>query len=140
MVQYHRALKTKGTGSGGRLRASRDKIKKHVGGFFARTKLLKAEESKSAEKKELKEVRVSFKSKGGRRKVAAEHVLYANVTISPGKAKKAKILNVVQSPDNRHYARENVMTRGAIIDTEAGKAKITSRPGQSGVVNAILVK
>ena len=51
-----------------------------------------------------------------------------------------KIKTVIESPDNRHYARENVLTKGAIIDTEAGKARITSRPGQEGVVNAVLIE
>ncbi len=139
MVQYHRASKTKKTGSGGRLRSSSDKSRAQVGGFFSRTKLVKAE-SGEAGKKEQKEVRVSFRSKGGSRKVAAEHVIYANVALEPGKSKKAKILNVALSPDNRHYARENLLTLGAIIETDAGKAKVTSRPGQSGMVNAVLVK
>ncbi len=140
MVQYHRASRTKKTGSGGRLRSSSDKSRAQVGGFFSRTKLVKAESGEGKEKKEQKEVRVSFRSKGGSRKVAAEHVMYANVALEPGKSKKTRILNVALSPDNRHYARENLLTLGAIIETEAGKAKVTSRPGQSGLVNAVLVK
>jgi small subunit ribosomal protein S8e len=31
------------------------------------------------------------------------------------------------------------MNKGAIINTKIGKAKITSRPGQSGVINAVLL-
>ncbi len=55
------------------------------------------------------------------------------------KFKKAKIKTVLQTPSNRHYARANIMTLGAIIDTELGKARITSRPGQEGTVNAVLI-
>lgn len=56
------------------------------------------------------------------------------------KYKKAQIKNITESPSNRHYVRRNIMTKGAIIDTDLGKARITSRPGQDGIINAILVK
>jgi small subunit ribosomal protein S8e len=55
------------------------------------------------------------------------------------KSKQVKIKTILENPANRHYVRRNIMTKGAIIDTEAGKAKITSRPGQDGTVNAVLV-
>ena len=50
-----------------------------------------------------------------------------------------KIKTIVECPANRHYVRRNIMTKGTIIDTELGKAKITSRPGQSGTINAVLI-
>ncbi len=53
--------------------------------------------------------------------------------------KKAAIKTVLENPANRHYARANIMTKGAIIDTELGKARITSRPGQEGAINATLI-
>ncbi|MBW3000001.1 30S ribosomal protein S8e [Candidatus Woesearchaeota archaeon] len=52
---------------------------------------------------------------------------------------KAKILSVSENPANRHYVRRNIMTKGTIIETEKGKAVVTSRPGQDGIVNAVLV-
>ena len=55
------------------------------------------------------------------------------------KYSKVKILSVVENPANRHYTRRNIMTKGTIIETEKGKARITSRPGQEGNVNAILI-
>jgi|TARA_Y100000310_G_C20655778_1_gene801899 small subunit ribosomal protein S8e len=55
------------------------------------------------------------------------------------KYEKAKIKNVVENPANRHFIRRNIMTKGTVIDTDKGKAKITSRPGQDGTVNAVLV-
>ena len=134
MVQFHKITKTKKTGSGGHLRRSNDKAKAHFGGFFARTKLVKEDSKKKATEK-----RVPFKSTGGKTKVAAEHVLYASISEGKGKHKKAKIKNVLESPDNRHFSRENVITKGTIIETEAGKARVTSRPGQGGTINATLV-
>ena len=56
-----------------------------------------------------------------------------------GKTIKSKIKTILESPANRHYTRRNIMTKGSIIDTDNGKAKITSRPGQHGTINAILV-
>ena len=53
--------------------------------------------------------------------------------------KKAKIINEIENPANRNFIRRNILTRGAVVETDAGKARITSRPGQDGVVNAVLV-
>jgi small subunit ribosomal protein S8e len=64
----------------------------------------------------------------------------ANILDSKGKAKKAKIINVVETKANRFWARENRLIKGAIIDTELGKARITNRPGQEGSINAILIE
>ena len=55
------------------------------------------------------------------------------------KYKQAKIKTITENPANRHFIRRNIMTKGSVIDTESGKAKITSRPGQDGVVNAVLI-
>lgn len=55
------------------------------------------------------------------------------------KHKIAKIKTILESPANRHYVRRNIMTKGTIIDTDLGKAKITNRPGQEDVINAILI-
>jgi len=55
------------------------------------------------------------------------------------KYKKVKIITVVQSPSNRHFVRRNILTKGAIVKTELGDVRITSRPGQEGSINGILV-
>lgn len=64
----------------------------------------------------------------------------ANVSDSKGKAMKSKILRVKKSPANRDYERRGVITKGAVIETEAGEALVTSRPSDDGVVNAVLTK
>jgi small subunit ribosomal protein S8e len=131
MVQYHKNVKRKSGGSGGLRRKNRDKILSHYGGFFSRTHLTKGEE-----KQEIK----SFHVIGGKNKVAVQRIGFANVALEKGKVKKVKITNVLESPANRHYARENIITKGAILETEAGKARVTSRPGQDGTVNAVLLE
>ena len=55
------------------------------------------------------------------------------------KYSQVKIKSVLDNPANKHYVRRNIMTKGTVIDTEKGKAKITSRPGQDGVINAVLI-
>lgn len=56
------------------------------------------------------------------------------------KASKAKIKTVVENKANPHFVRRNIITKGAIIETEKGKAVVTNRPGQEGCVNAKLVE
>jgi len=59
---------------------------------------------------------------------------------STGKAQVTKILHVKENPANPHFVRMGVVTKGAIIETEIGLAKVVSRPGQHGVVNAIKIE
>tara|TARA_Y100000310_G_C20589646_1_gene767283 strand:+ start:567 stop:941 length:375 start_codon:yes stop_codon:yes gene_type:complete len=56
------------------------------------------------------------------------------------KSQKSKIKNVLETPSNRFLARQNILIKGAVIETEAGKAKITNRPSQEGSVQAIIVE
>jgi len=55
-----------------------------------------------------------------------------------GKTEKTEVLRVVKSPTNIDYNRRGVITKGAIIETSLGLARVTSRPGQHGILNAVL--
>lgn len=55
------------------------------------------------------------------------------------KISKVKIKNILENPANRHFVRRNIITKGTIIETEKGKAKITNSPGQENVINAVLI-
>jgi len=55
-----------------------------------------------------------------------------------GKHAKATIKIVTENPANRNYVRRNILTKGTIIETDKGKARVTNRPGQDGFVNATL--
>ena len=59
---------------------------------------------------------------------------------SKDKMKKVEIKNVLETPSNRFLARQNVITKGTIVDTELGKVKITNRPSQEGNINGILIQ
>jgi len=56
------------------------------------------------------------------------------------KTTKTEIKNVIDNPANINYIRRNIITKGAVIETTVGKAKVTSRPGQTGVVSGVLIK
>jgi len=56
------------------------------------------------------------------------------------KSKKAKIKNVLATPSNRFLARQNIITKGAIIETDMGKVKVTNKPSQEGSVQGILIE
>jgi len=66
---------------------------------------------------------------------------YVNVSNpSSGKTERLEILDVVRNPANVDYNRRGVITKGVIVRTENGLARVISRPGQHGVLNAISVE
>ncbi len=56
------------------------------------------------------------------------------------KSKKVKITNVIETPSNAFLARQNVITKGAIVETELGKARVTNRPSQERSIQGILIE
>ncbi len=77
---------------------------------------------------------------GGNLKVKALTEKFVCVTDQKsGKTTKTEILRVVKNPANVDYNRRGVITKGAQIETSLGIARVTSRPGNVGVINAILV-
>ncbi len=62
-----------------------------------------------------------------------------NVATSEG-TKSVKILSVVSNPANRDYERRGVITKGAIVATELGKVRITSKPSKNGALSGVLLK
>jgi small subunit ribosomal protein S8e len=84
--------------------------------------------------------RQSIRTRGNNKK---SRMLTADIAyvVDPknNKTTKTEIVTVVENSANIHYVRRNIMNKGAVINTKIGKAKITSRPGQSGVINAILL-
>ncbi|MFC7216347.1 30S ribosomal protein S8e [Saliphagus sp. GCM10025334] len=63
------------------------------------------------------------------------------VSVSTGEETvTAEITDVVENDANPNYVRRNIITKGAVIDTSEGQARVTSRPGQVGQVNAVLLE
>ena len=82
---------------------------------------------------------VAKRGRGGTTKLSVLATKFANVTDpATGKTEKTGIKSVLKNPANVDYQRRGVITKGAILETPLGQARVTSRPGQHGVVNAIL--
>lgn len=110
--------------TGGRRRPVRDRRKHELGTEPTETRVGESR---------LKTV----KARGGQTKIRALQTDVA--TIADGdETHSATIDTVVENPANPNFARRNIITKGAIIDTDAGQARVTSRPGQTGQVNAVL--
>lgn len=79
--------------------------------------------------------------RGNNIKVAFKFSEYANVSDKDSKkTSKVKILRVTKNPANKDFERRGVICKGSILETEIGLAKVVSRPGQDGVVNAVMIK
>ena len=77
---------------------------------------------------------------GANQKIRVMRAQYANVANpKDGEVKRVSIETVDQNNANPNYVRRNLLTKGAIIKTEIGDARIVSRPGQDGVINAVLI-
>jgi len=78
-------------------------------------------------------------SRGTEKKVRALASNVAQVA-DGGEVIEAEIEDVVENPSNVNYVRRNIITKGAVIETSAGRARVPSRPGQTGVVNAVRIE
>jgi small subunit ribosomal protein S8e len=79
------------------------------------------------------------RGRGGNLKSKILSDKYAYVTDpKTGKTEKTEITRVIKNPANIDYNRRGVITKGAIIGTSLGPARVTSRPGQVGMLNAVL--
>ncbi|VVC01876.1 30S ribosomal protein S8e [uncultured archaeon] len=76
--------------------------------------------------------------RGNGQKSKLKTAKFVNV-LTPQGMKKVAMRTVLETLNNRHYARQNIVTKGAVVDTEIGKVKITNRVGQDGVVNGKLL-
>jgi small subunit ribosomal protein S8e len=114
--------------TGGKKRAYRVKKKYEAGGFPAETIL--------GEPK-----RKSIRGLGGNTKVKVLSDKFVSVTDpKTGKTQKTEITRVVRNGANVDYNRRGVITKGAEIETTLGLAKVTSRPGNDGIINAVLIQ
>ena len=84
---------------------------------------------------------VTRRVRGDNIKAAFKTAEFANVA-DPASKKvvKSTILRVTENSANKDYERRGVISKGALLETKAGTARVVSRPGQDGTVNAVLVK
>ena len=120
--------RSKRKATGGRYRPFRKKKLRYKGSLPTLTKI---------GSKKLRQDRV----RGGNYKLRLLSIDKANV-LDPktGKSVLADIVSVVENKANRQFTRQNIITKGCVIQTSLGLAKVTSRPGQEGIVNAVLIE
>lgn len=111
--------------TGGRRRTVRKKLKSELGSSPTETRV---------GDRKLKIV----DARGGTEKVRAIQTDVASVATDEGVV-SATIENVAENSSNPNYVRRNIVTKGAVIETSEGRARVTSRPGQDGQVNAVLL-
>ncbi|MBI2148186.1 30S ribosomal protein S8e [Candidatus Woesearchaeota archaeon] len=125
MVVYHEISRRKVTG--GRYRLAR---KKRLGNMGSLPTLTKVGNFKPKFKRE----------KGGSLKQILLSTNKINVTNQKTKkTQTTEIVTVVENPANRNFVRRNIITRGTVLETKLGKVRVTSRPGQEGTINGVLI-
>ena len=86
-------------------------------------------------------VKVTRRVRGDNSKTALKTVELANVSnVEENKTTRLKILRVIKNTANKDYERRGVITKGTVIETELGLARVISRPGQVGIINAVQLK
>lgn len=124
MAVWHKRSQKKKTG--GRTRRYRKSRKYDLGSQFAEPQV----GEKSIEKRRMR---------GGDTKNAVKKANQINLAVD-GEVKKVEIESVEDNPANPNFVRRSLLTKGAVIQTPEGKARITSRPGQDGMINGELVE
>jgi small subunit ribosomal protein S8e len=114
--------------TGARAKSNRNKRKMEFGREAAETKI---------GDRKIKTIR----TKGGNEKIRLTVEQKINV-VDPKtqKVEVAEITSVVENHANTHFVRRNIITKGAVVETSAGKVKVTSRPGQDGIINGVIVE
>jgi small subunit ribosomal protein S8e len=82
----------------------------------------------------------TYRVRGGNTKLRVLTATTVNVyDPASRKMQSARIVTVRENPANPNYVQRNIITRGAILETEVGLVRIRSRPGQDGVLNGVRV-
>jgi len=118
-------MKTGRKTSGGKYKKPK---KKKLTGRQSQTRIVKIGNKKTK----------TLKTRGGSKKIISFLNDIVNIT-TKNKTQNTKIKNVLETPSNTFLARQNILIKGAIIETELGKAKITNRPSQEGNIQAVLL-
>lgn len=86
------------------------------------------------------QVTITRRVRGNNRKTALKSIDFVNLATGNAKVVKTKILKVLDNATNNDYRRRGIITKGAVLETQEGKCRVVSKPGQNGIVNAVLIK
>lgn len=133
MTQWHEKARRKSSGGIRTAKRRRDKRLTSKGGLPTHTVITDEEERRTVKE-----------GRGSTTKVKERRAKFASIADpKTKKASKAEILTVEENNANRLFVRRNIITKGAVIKVKLGgkeeKAKVTSRPGQQGQVQATLI-
>ncbi|MDO8625369.1 MAG: 30S ribosomal protein S8e, partial [Candidatus Diapherotrites archaeon] len=132
MVQWDVLSLRKASGGLNNSVNARDKRESEKGGVPAETKISSVSKRKNVS------------TLGGNQKT--KQLTADTISVTDPHTKKtavASLVSVRQNDANRQFARQNIITRGAIVevtvDGQSRYSRVTSRPGQSGVVSGVLL-
>ncbi len=131
MVEWKKVSRRKPTGGINNAVNAKTKALSEKGGKFAKTTVSKVDK------------RFKSRTVGGNEKTKISHA--QTILVSEGnKTIKGRILDVTENPANKHFVRQKIITKGAILKVDLNgketKVKVTSRPGQEGLVSGVIVK
>ena len=86
------------------------------------------------------QITITRRVRGKNSKTALKSIDFVNLSSGDSKVKKTKILKVLENSTNNDYQRRGIITKGAVLETQEGKCRVVSKPGQDGIVNAVLLK
>lgn len=86
------------------------------------------------------DARKNYRKRSGSQTVRTLSVNQVNVNMKGGKTVRATAKNVVGNDADPNYIRRNIVTKGAVLDTDQGLVRVTSRPGMHGIVSGVLVE
>lgn len=86
------------------------------------------------------QVTITRRVRGNNNKVALKSIDFVNLSTGDAKVIKTKIIKVIDNATNNDYKRRGIISKGAILQIQEGKCKVVSKPGQLGIVNAVLLK
>ena len=78
------------------------------------------------------------RTKGGNQKIKLFSGNTVNVVDKDGSLKNTAIKHVIENTCSVDYNRRSIITKGAILETDLGYVKVTSRPGQDGQINGVI--
>ncbi len=86
------------------------------------------------------DARKNYRKRAGLQTVRLLAVNQVNVNTKDGETVRATVKNVVGNDADPNYVRRNIVTKGAVLETDKGLVRVTSRPGMHGVVSGVLVE
>ncbi len=86
------------------------------------------------------DARKNYRKRAGSQTVRTLSVNKININTKDGKTIRATVKNVVGNDADPNFVRRNIVTKGAVLETDNGLVRVTSRPGMHGVVSGVLVE